>query len=199
MPDSTPTCPDCGAALSLGASGERTFWSCPAGHGLGFTMTAACARVDDDAIGRAWRASEDAPTGTRACPFCGRTMVSATFAAGTDAGDLTVDVCGEDELFWLAPGELDQLPPAHARAEPSAEELRNLAVVRRAFDAGIDEAIRQEQGHGILDRLADTVVRRHPGFVSMVDRGTDGHELDDLPALEARVEREDGTSSEAAT
>lgn len=45
-----PICPKCGAELRLGASGRLQAWSCPAGHGVGFTVTAAYERLADDEI-----------------------------------------------------------------------------------------------------------------------------------------------------
>lgn len=45
-----PKCPQCGAELKLGASGRLDAWACPAGHGVGFTLSEAYERVQEDEI-----------------------------------------------------------------------------------------------------------------------------------------------------
>lgn len=197
MSDATPICPDCSVALELGAAGGPSFWSCPAGHGVGFTMTAAYGRIDADQIAHAWSAAQNADECETSCPVCHRAMVGSAFPAAGDA--VTAAVCREDEMFWLAGGRLDRLPAATPAAEPSAEELHNLALVRRSFDEGIDHAIREEHAEGILDRVGDEIAQHHPQLASRLDRSLYHGDLDDLPDLEQQVAREDaGGSSEAA-
>ena len=45
--DFVPKCPDCHTELVLGGGDAAPFWSCPSGHGLACTMTAAYGRIDD--------------------------------------------------------------------------------------------------------------------------------------------------------
>jgi Zn-finger nucleic acid-binding protein len=167
----------------LGANGQAAFWSCPNGHGVACTVTAAYGRVQEDEIARIWHGSEQAAAGSRACPMCGKPMVEV--AAGVDAdeanegdpGDqadtatVTVDVCREDEVFWLDAGELDQLPQDKPDAQLSEQELRNIEAVRQTFIAGVDEGLREQQTSGVLNHLANLVSQRHPAFSSMLTGG----------------------------
>lgn len=178
MSDTDPRCPACGAALELG-TGERAFWTCPAGHGVGFTVTAAYGHVDGEAIKDVWRASESAPMGGDACPFCANSMVTVELPVEGGA-TLTFGVCREDEVFWLTPADADRLPAARPDAGPSAEELRNLEAVRRAFDAGEEHALHEEHDHGFLDKVADGYAKHHPEVVAKLDHAMFGDELDDL-------------------
>lgn len=176
-PTDSPACPSCHAPLVLGAN---AFWSCPNGHGVACTVTAAYGRVQEDEITRIWHGAEQAAAGSRACPMCGKPMVEV--AAGVDAdaandgelGDqadtasVKVDVCREDEVFWLDAGEFDQLPQGTPDAPPSEQELRNIEAVRQTFIAGVDEGLRQQQSPGALNRLANLVSGRHPAFSSML-------------------------------
>jgi Zn-finger nucleic acid-binding protein len=178
----------------LGANGQEAFWSCPNGHGVACTVTAAYGRVQEDEIARIWHGSEQADTGSRACPMCGKPMVEVT--AGVDAdeakegdpGDqadtatVKVDVCREDEVFWLDAGELDQLPQDSPDAPPSEQELRNIEAVRQTFIAGVDEGLREQQSSGALSRLANLVSGRHPAFSGMLTGGANAAPAQPAPA-----------------
>jgi hypothetical protein len=176
-----PTCPQCGAELTLGASGKLHAWSCPAGHGIGFTVSAAYDRLEDDEVHTIWRASETAVSGSHRCPFCSQPMVSVTVRVGdTGSPEEKLDVCREDEFIWFDPGELDEFPQHRAAAPPSADELAKIEQIRQTFDHDLDEAIAAELNAGSLDRFANHVVVAHPGFVHLLDRTVYHHELDDL-------------------
>src|SRR6476660_3238684 len=88
----SPTCPKCRAELKLGASGRLDCWSCPQGHGLGFTLSEAYERIPNDDISQIWHESEHAPAGKYVCPMCVEQMVTVT------AHGVPLDVCREDEL-----------------------------------------------------------------------------------------------------
>jgi len=176
-----PKCPQCGAELKLGASGKLDAWSCPAGHGIGFTLSAAYERLEDDEIHAIWTASAQAPSGVHACPMCSQPMASVTIAVGGPGSpEETLDVCHEDEFIWFDPGELDEFPQHTAAAPPSAEEQRKIDQIRATFDHDLDEAIAAEESDSVLDRFANHVVKSHPGLVHMLDHAVYGHELDDL-------------------
>jgi Zn-finger nucleic acid-binding protein len=178
---SPPTCPQCGAELELGASGKLHAWSCRAGHGIGFTVTEAYERLEDDEIHTIWHASETASAGDHRCPFCAQTMVSVTVAVGgAGSPQETLDVCREDEFIWFDPGELDEFPQHHDAAPPSAEELAKIEQIRRTFDHDLDEAITDEESQGVMNTFANHVVVAHPGFVRLLDHTVYHHELDDL-------------------
>ena len=159
----SPACPTCHATLVLGANGVASFWSCPNSHGVACTMTAAYGHVQEDEILTIWHGSEKASAGARACPMCGKAMVEV---AVKDAAGVTVDVCRDDELFWLDAGELDQLPKDAPAPPLSAEQERNLETVRETFDEGLEEGFRKEMSSP-FNRLTDLVSGRHPAFATM--------------------------------
>jgi Zn-finger nucleic acid-binding protein len=175
IPD--PSCPTCHAVLALGAVGGANVWSCPNGHGVACTLTAAYGRLQEDEIKKIWHQSESASAGPRSCPMCGKPMVQVTAgvdadeSADGDAGDgadiatVAVDVCRDDEVFWLDTGELDEFPQDVPTPQPSEQDLKNMEAVRQTFIAGIDEGTRQESG--VLDRLASRISTRHPTFRGM--------------------------------
>ena len=178
---SAPTCPKCGAELKLGASGRLDAWSCPAGHGIGFTVSEAYERLEGDEVHKIWQASEHAAPGSYHCPMCAQPMVSVTVAVGGEGSPAeTLDVCRADEFFWFDPGELDEFPEGASPAEPTPAEQRKIDRIRAAFDHDLDAAQADEESHGVLDRLANHVVAAHPGFVHLVDHAVYHHELDDL-------------------
>ena len=180
---SAPTCPKCGAELKLGASGRLHAWSCPAGHGVGFTVTEAYERLADDEVHTIWQASEHGAPGSYACPMCTRQMVSVTVAVGGPGSPQeTLDVCREDEFIWFDAGELDEFPQHAPAPEASADEQRKIDEIRKTFDHDLDAALADEESSGIFDRFANHVVREHPGFVHLLDHAVYRHELDDAHA-----------------
>jgi Zn-finger nucleic acid-binding protein len=172
-----PKCPQCGVDLQLGASGKLHAWSCPAAHGLGFTLSAAYERLEDDEVHAIWHASEQAAAGKHTCPFCSAPMVSVTVAVGgAGSPQETLDVCREDEFIWFDPGELDEFPQHTLATAPSPEEQARIEQLRGTFDHDLDAAA----DAGVMDRFANHVVAHHPGIVHLLDRMVYGHELDDL-------------------
>jgi Zn-finger nucleic acid-binding protein len=179
-----PTCPECHQQLALKSAGDLDFWACPAGHGLGFTMSEAYGRLQDDEIAAIWEGSAHAPAGTRPCPFCTAPMVAVTVAVDADespaaapgATSVTIDVCRDDEVFWFDAGELDALPADLPNPDLTPEQQKNLDLVMATFDKGLDEAA--AAGQGRLDRMADHIVRHHPGFVRVLDRAVYRSKLD---------------------
>ena len=188
---SPPTCPQCKAELKLGASGKLDAWTCPNGHGVGFTISEAYERLQEDEIHRIWEAAKTAQEGKRICPMCGRPMVQVTIgvdpdeAAEGEPGDqpdtlnVTLEVCIEDGFFWFDPGELDEMPEDNPDPEPSAEELAKLEQIRKAYAKDLDELYAD---HGLLDRFATSVQRHHPGFVRFLDRVVYRGAADELDA-----------------
>jgi Zn-finger nucleic acid-binding protein len=81
--------------------------------------------------------------------MCGKAMVEVPASAGSA---LKVDVCRDDEVFWLDSGEVDKLPEETPDAPPSAEEEANLQKIRDEFDTGIDKAIR-DANTDVVDRI----------------------------------------------
>jgi Zn-finger nucleic acid-binding protein len=176
-----PRCPQCGAELKLGTSGQLDAWSCPVGHGLGFTLSEAYERLEDDEIAKIWHASEQAAPGKYACPMCSRPMVNVTVNVGGDGSPQeSLDVCRDDEFIWFDPGELDELPQGAPAAQPSADELQKIDQIRKTFDHDLDEADAAEESSGVMNRFASHVVACHPGFVRFLDHAVYRHELDDM-------------------
>lgn len=180
LPEETVTCPACRADLVL-SGGPAAFWVCPNGHGMACTMTVAYSRVRDDEIAAIWQASEHGAPSSRACPMCQHPMVTVDVSGDSDAPEsVTIDVCRDDEVFWLDAGELDELPRDVPKPEPTAQEQRNLEIVRREFDEGLDQALHEEMSSSRFDRMADAIARRHPGFTRMLDEAVYHGSLDDM-------------------
>jgi Zn-finger nucleic acid-binding protein len=186
-----PKCPRCKAELKLGASGKLDAWTCPNGHGVGFTISEAYERLQEDEIQGIWEAAKTASEGKHICPMCDRRMVEVTIgvdpdeAAGGEAGDqpdtsqVTLEVCREDQFIWFDPGELEQMPEDLPDPEPSAAELAKLEQIRKSYAKDLDELYAD---HGLLDRFATHVQRHHPGFVRFLDRVVYRGEADELDA-----------------
>jgi Zn-finger nucleic acid-binding protein len=189
-----PKCPRCAAELKLGANGQLDCWSCPAGHGLGITLSEAYGRVQDDEIRKLWEASETASPGKYKCPWCAAPMASVALAVDgdeaaegdaadrADSASVPLDVCREDQFIWLDAGELDELPLDLRNPEPSPDEQRKIRMILSAFDHDLEQAYEDEANRGILNKLANGVVRRHPGFASALEHAVYGHKLDELEA-----------------
>jgi len=189
-----PKCPRCSDELKLGANGQVDCWSCPVGHGLGLTLSEAYGRVQEDEISKIWHGSEAAQPGKYSCPMCGVPMLSVTVGVDSDeapegesedtpdSASVPLDVCREDQFIWFDVRELDEFPQDLPNPEPSPEELRRINLIMSAFDRDLDEANEDELNRGILNRLANTVARRHPGFVSVLEHAMYGHKLDELEA-----------------
>ena len=93
-PTPAPICPSCGATLHLEPDGDLHSWVCPSGHGLGFTITEAYERIDEDEIRAIWQQARGASPGSRACPMCGRVMASVEVApAPGSSGALALKRC----------------------------------------------------------------------------------------------------------
>ena len=203
LPSDSPTCPVCHSPLVLGGAGPANFWSCPQGHGVVCTMTAAYGRVQDDEIAAIWQAAKQAPPSDRGCPFCGEPMVAATVTVDADeqpgaagpTSSATVDVCREDEAFWLEAGTLGELPQDLPNPQPTADEERNLRLVRQQFDSGLDAALEQERSADVWDRMADRIALRHPAFAGVL---TDAVFRDEADALRDDLAAADGADPEDA-
>jgi Zn-finger nucleic acid-binding protein len=174
-----PKCPQCHAELELGASGKLHAWTCPEGHGAGFTLSEAHERVQEDELASLWRGSEAGSPSPYACPMCERPMASVTIGVDADEveegrnGDapdstrLTLDVCREDHFIWFDPGELDELPQDLPEPAPTAAELAKIDRITTAYERELDEAYEDDSP---LGKFADRVASRHPGFVKFLDR-----------------------------
>ncbi len=186
-----PKCPQCKAELKLVANGQLDFWSCPAGHGLGFTLSEAYGRIQDDEISQIWHSSESAAPGDHTCPMCSAPMVTVTIGIdadefaegkdgdGADTKEVTLDVCREDQLIWFDPGDLDSLPQDLPNPKPSAQEERNVALIAKAYDHDLVEAYEAEEDRGVANRLANRIARNHPGLVRFLDHAVYRDALDE--------------------
>ena len=150
-----PACPTCREELTLEADDTFNAWTCPAGHGLAFTLSEAYERLPDDEIQAIWQRarSTDVATSTRGCSMCGATMVAVPCES------ITLDVCVIDEVLWLDAGELDQLPPDVPEAPPSPEETAWLEAVTEEFGDALTAGWDAEEQATITGRLAARFLR----------------------------------------
>jgi hypothetical protein len=160
--------------LRLGASGRLDAWTCPAGHGVGLTLSEAYEQAQEDELSRLWEAAKTASAGRHACPMCDRPLAHVTIAIDGDeapeshgALDVTLDVCRDDQFMWFDPGELDQLPEDLPDPQPSAAEVAQVDRITTMYERELAEAYEDDS---LLGRFADRVSKRHPGFVKFLDR-----------------------------
>jgi Zn-finger nucleic acid-binding protein len=150
----TCTCPTCGATLALRHEGALDAWTCPLGHGLGFTLTEAYERLPDDEIHTVWALARTATPGSRRCPMCGQPMVTVSVPGVDGAPPVDVDVCVTDELLWFDAGELDRLPPGRPDAPPSADEQHEIDEITQQFGVGLQRDWAAEDEVGLVNRVA---------------------------------------------
>ena len=118
-------------------------------------MTAAYGQWREDEVSAIWRASAQAEAGPCVCPMCGAQMVTTTIGAGAA---IKVEVCREDELFWLDAGVIPQLPksvPAPSPA-PASDDASKIEAVRQTFAAGL-EGGRLHEKRGFFSRVSDSL------------------------------------------
>ena len=130
----SPVCPNCGSVLHLEHEGALIAWVCPNDHGLGFTVSEAYERIDEDEIHAIWQQARTAEPGTRACPMCATTMVAVGVPPSAHSDTvLNLDVCLVDELLWFDAAELDVIPVATPDPVPSPEEAARIATITKQF------------------------------------------------------------------
>jgi Zn-finger nucleic acid-binding protein len=185
-----PKCPQCRAELKLGASGRLDAWACPAGHGVGFTLSELHERAQEDELSRLWEGAKSADPGKHACPMCDRGMVTVTIGIDadesvdgpqdmTDTDRVTLEVCRDDQFIWFDPGELDELPDDLPEPEPSAAEVAQFDRITTAYERELAAAYEDDS---LLGRFADKVATRHPSFVKFLDRVVYRDALDESDA-----------------
>jgi hypothetical protein len=175
-----PACPTWHAALSLGATGDLNFWSCPTGDGLAFTVSEGYTRLQEDEIARLWELANKAGPGPYACPICTGPMRRATVGYDDDeikegekgdtpdTGSAVLDVCVGDQFVWFDAGELDLLPQDKKDAKPTAEETANIDNISRQFGHNLTEDWEDRDSRGLFGFVYRHAMR-HPGFVGVVD------------------------------
>ncbi len=176
-----PRCHSCREELVLGAQGELNPWSCPNGHGLGFTLSESYERLQDDEIDQLWSAASGASARGVRCPFCSETMAVLTVEADADEipegdeGDgptthtAELDVCVRDQFIWFDPGELEVMPEDLPDPEPTAEQKAAFEQIRANFRTGMEEAWETRGDQKLTERMYDRVAR-HPKLHSAMDR-----------------------------
>lgn len=180
-PLAPPRCHRCSEELVLGASGELNPWSCPSGHGLGFTLSEAYERLQEDEIDELWQAARTAKAHGAPCPFCSQPMTLITVDADADeAGDneegdtetiyrAELDVCERDQFIWFDAGELDGMPEDLPDPEPTAQQQADLQKIRQNFRDGMKAAWEERGDEHLTERMYDRVAR-HPRLHGVMDR-----------------------------
>jgi Zn-finger nucleic acid-binding protein len=151
----SPKCPTCGAELVLEPTGLLDAWTCPAGHGLGFTLSEAYVRIAEDEIHELWAKTAGAPASTRRCPLCNGAMVVVTVPTGQ--ADVALDVCVNDEFLWFDAGELDVMPGAQPVAPPTADETAHVQQIADQFADAVDVSWEQRDAATFVNHIADVV------------------------------------------
>jgi Zn-finger nucleic acid-binding protein len=157
----TPKCPTCGAELTLEHTGKLDAWTCPAGHGLGFTLTEAYSRISEAEIHEIWAATATALDSARRCPLCSGPMVVVHAPTTTPGTSVALDVCVPDELFWFDAGELDSMPAATPERVTTEDDARVQQITKQFADA-VDASWEQRDAAAFVDHVADVVAGRRP-------------------------------------
>jgi hypothetical protein len=177
---SIPHCPVGGEELHLGSQGELDYWSCPAGHGLAMTLSESHQRLQDDEVAELWQLARAAAPGPLTSPFGRRQMVRLSLpydadeipaggsGDGPELGTVVLDVDLEEQFIWFDAGELDLLPEDLLDAEPSAQELEQVAQIRARFgqDLEADQTARDDQE--LSERIYRHIAAR-PGLAKVLD------------------------------
>jgi Zn-finger nucleic acid-binding protein len=179
---SSPRCPTCQVALTLGSRGEVDSWSCPAGHGLAMTLSEAHVALQDDEVATLWQAARSAAGVGMPSPFPPHAPMARVTVAydadevaegdtgdGSDEGSVELDVDVDQQFIWFDAGELDELPSDLPNAAPSAEELARLEQVRAQFAQDLGEAMDARDDDELSERLYRHVAAR-PGLHRTLDR-----------------------------
>jgi Zn-finger nucleic acid-binding protein len=152
-PTPAPVCPNCRSALQLEHDGELDAWACPQHHGLGFTVSAAYERMDDNEIHTIWQQARTANAGSRPCPICATTMVSVTVAPTAEATTLSLDVCLVDEFIWFDAGELDEIPVDTNEPAPNPDEEAHIAQITQQFGSELTAEWSERDSETLRDHL----------------------------------------------
>lgn len=176
-----PRCPRCHDELVLGAQGELNPWSCRHGHGLGFTLTEAYERLQEDEIDQLWQRARAESRRGAAFAFCAKPMALVRVEADPDEvregeeGDtptthaVDLDVCVDDQFIWFDPDELGGMPQDLPDPEPTAAELAAIERIRERFRAEMDAAWDDRDDDALSERLYRRVAR-HRGLHRTMQR-----------------------------
>lgn len=170
----TPTCPSCDAPLALTSKGERDTWNCPAGHGVGMTLSEGYGQLQEDELHELWVAAgaADAPVSLHRCPMCDGPMARVTVPIDDDEawqgapGDTPdratteVEVCRLCQLLWLDAGELETFPADVPTAPLTPEQVAHLDRLREETAAAVDERFADEDRGDVAERLYRKFFRR---------------------------------------
>jgi hypothetical protein len=185
MSFSVPVCPSCDDALVLTHDGQFDSWVCPAGHGLGATLSEAYEVAQEEELALLWQLTRAAvanpgPTGAgRRCPICVGAMVSVEVPYDTDEvgdgepGDLDpigsawVDVCEPCQLIWFDAGELQAFPVDLPDAPPSDEEIEGAERIRIAFGQSVVEAHHAREAGQLTERIYQRIAT-HKGLTHVL-------------------------------
>jgi hypothetical protein len=155
-------CPICKAGLAYQRAGEFDSWACPNGHGLGFTLSEAYGRLEDDEIHALWAAAKGAAAGDRNSPISGQSMVVVAITVdGAGSASATVDVDVANEFLWFDTGEFDKFPAAPSpkvAATDTPGESVEIARITKDFGDSIDKIDDEHDD----SRATDELVRRLP-------------------------------------
>jgi hypothetical protein len=174
---SVPVCPSCGEALTLTHQGQLDTWVCPAGHGLGATLSEAYEVAQEDELAQLWQLARAATpsNSARRCPICERAMVSVEVPYDPDEaedgqpgdlepiGSVWVDVCLDDQLIWFDDGELQAFPTDLPDPEPTEAELEGAAKIRASFGQSIVDSSHARESGQLTERIYQRI-SRHKGL-----------------------------------
>lgn len=149
-------CPQCRTDLQKVTKGDFDTWECPAGHGIGLTLTEAWGHLQDDEIHSIWAATKVASEKSALkSPAIGMPMVAITVVfdddevegnQGPGAHPVTLDVAPDEQFLWFHVEDKESAALDLPNPEPSPEELAKIEQIRQQFGASILETMRERNG-----------------------------------------------------
>lgn len=188
MSNLTYLCPQCRSTMAAVKKDDFDTWECKDGHGVGFTVSEAHGRLQEDEIRSIWQAAKSAPPSSLKSPILGRPMVAITIVVDDDeiegnegpgARPVTVDVCLDEQFLWFQVVALENMPLDLPNPPAPPEELARIHQIRgeirevASLEAGSEESSVDDVGYrfgsrvaamlgmdGLLKRLGDSARER---------------------------------------
>ena len=154
-------CPVCDVPLEHQFPGGLSQWVCSTCLGRAMSVTVLRRKTNPKVVTQLWMQARSGGGTERPCPACAKPMAVVHGGGSSDDG-LELDACTRCQLFWLDPGEFEEMPPSLAQQathpEVAVKELPMEArlALMRAKMASIEESADQDMGHSV-DGLLELV------------------------------------------
>lgn len=160
MSNLTYLCPQCRSTMAAVKKDDFDTWECTGGHGVGFTVTEAHGRLQEDEIRAIWQAAKSAPQSSLKSPILGRPMVAVTIVVDDDeiegnegpgARPVTLDVCPDEQFLWFQVVALESMSRDLPNPPAPPEELARIHQIRGEIREA--QSLEAENGEGSVDDI----------------------------------------------